>query len=98
MPEPAHKQWYKTSRWQRLRWSVLVAAGFTCSMCGKLEGNTRQLVADHDPPHRGDEAAFWDPARLKCLCKPCHDGDKQALERGGKVRPRVTVDGWPEGV
>ena len=77
------RAWYKTARWQKLRWSALVKAAFTCSRCGRLEADTAQLVADHDVPHRGDEALFWDAENLKCLCKPCHDRVKQSEERRG---------------
>lgn len=73
--------WYKTAAWQRLRWSVLVRDLFTCRRCGRVEGVTRLLVADHVVPHRGDSARFWDPANLQCLCKACHDGAKQAEDR-----------------
>lgn len=75
------RQWYKTARWQRLRWSILVRDLFTCQRCKKVEGNTRLLVADHKTPHRGDEALFWDAGNLQCLCKTCHDGVKQAEEQ-----------------
>jgi 5-methylcytosine-specific restriction endonuclease McrA len=76
------RAWYKTARWQKLRWSVLVRDCFTCQLCGRLEGNTAQLVCDHIEPHRGDEARFWN-GPFQTLCKPCHDGDKQASEKGG---------------
>ncbi len=79
--EQAHRAWYKTARWQRLRWSVLVDALFTCAMCRRVESLTRLLVADHVRPHRGDEALFWDRANLQCLCKACHDSLKQRAER-----------------
>lgn len=75
------RAWYKTARWQKLRWSILVRDLFTCQRCNKVEGNTRLLVADHKRPHRGDEALFWDAENLQCLCKPCHDSVKQAEER-----------------
>ncbi|AXQ93192.1 HNH endonuclease [Cereibacter sphaeroides] len=77
------RRWYKTARWQRLRWSVLVRDLFTCQRegCGRLEADTSLLVADHKIPHRGDEALFWDAANLQCLCKTCHDRDKQREER-----------------
>lgn len=93
--EPHYKAWYKTARWQRLRWSILVRDSFTCSMCGRLEGNTSQLVADHKRPHRGDETLFWDAENLTVLCKPCHDSDKQRIEKGGKARVTIGEDGWP---
>jgi len=72
---------YKKARWQKLRWSVLVRDMFTCKRCGRLEADTSQLVADHKIPHRGDEALFWDAGNLQCLCKTCHDRDKQREER-----------------
>lgn len=75
------RAWYKTARWQRLRWQVLVRDLFTCAMCGRVEAETRRLVADHVVPHRGDEALFWAEANLQCLCAPCHDGAKQRIER-----------------
>jgi 5-methylcytosine-specific restriction enzyme A len=76
----AYRQWYKTARWQRLRWSVLVRDHFTCRRCFRLEGNTALLVADHIVPHRGDHALFWDDDNLQTLCKPCHDSAKQREE------------------
>jgi 5-methylcytosine-specific restriction enzyme A len=78
------RRWYKTARWQRLRWSVLVRDLFTCRLCRRIEADTSQLVADHRVPHRGDEALFWDDGNLQCLCKACHDGVKQGEERAGR--------------
>ena len=72
---------YSTARWKALRWFVLVRDLFTCQMCGLLEGDTSNLVADHKRPHRGDPALFWDPQNLWCLCSPCHNSAKQAEER-----------------
>lgn len=81
------RRWYKTARWQSLRWTTLTRDMFTCQMpgCGRIESDTSRLVADHRVPHRGDARLFWSLDNLQCLCKPCHDGRKQALERGGAV-------------
>lgn len=79
------RNWYNTSRWKDLRWDVLEAALFTCTRCGRLEGDTSKLVADHIIPHRGDEGRFWDRSNLQCLCKACHDRVKQAEERRGPL-------------
>lgn len=80
------RQWYNSMRWRcprtGLRWHILRRDRFTCQMCGRIEPDSAQLVADHRVPHRGDEALFWDAANLWCLCKPCHDGAKQREERG----------------
>lgn len=82
------RKWYKTARWQRLRWDVLVRDQFTCRRCHRIEGTTSLLVADHRIPHRGDPDLFWSAENLQCLCKTCHDSAKQAEERrGGWVHP-----------
>lgn len=75
----AWRKWYKTARWQRLRWQVLTEAGFECAMCGRVEGAKGRMVCDHVRPHRGDEALFW-AGPFQALCKCCHDGDKQRAE------------------
>lgn len=82
------RRWYKTARWQRLRWSVLVRDLFTCTMCKRIEADTSQLVADHKVPHRGDEALFWDASNIACLCSQCHNSTKQALEKSGRLGRR----------
>jgi 5-methylcytosine-specific restriction enzyme A len=78
------RKWYKLARWKAkphgLRWRVLLRDLFTCQMCGKLEGDTSQLVADHKIPHGGDDALFWSEHNVWCVCKPCHDGAKQRQE------------------
>ncbi|MBI1621489.1 HNH endonuclease [Aquamicrobium zhengzhouense] len=75
------RAWYKTARWQKLRWSVLVRDLFTCQMCSRAEADTSLLVGDHIKPHRGDETLFWDASNIQCLCKRCHDRHKQRDER-----------------
>jgi 5-methylcytosine-specific restriction endonuclease McrA len=77
------RAWYDTERWRRKRLAIFTRDLFTCRMrgCGRIEGNTSQLVCDHIVPHRGDERLFWDDANLQTLCKPCHDRLKQIEER-----------------
>lgn len=75
------RAWYKTARWQRLRWSVLVRDLFMCVRCKRVEADTSKLVADHKQPHRGDEHLFWDETNLQTLCKDCHDSVKQIEEQ-----------------
>lgn len=78
------RRFYGTKRWQRLRWKILQRDLFTCAKCGRVEGNTSLLVADHIVPHRGDEALIWDEGNLQCLCKRCHDSVKQREERAAR--------------
>jgi len=80
------RKWYKTTRWQRLRMSVFERDLFTCQMCGKIESNTSQLVADHSKPHRGDVMLFWSPSNIQTLCAdPCHNSKKQSQERRAEI-------------
>lgn len=80
------RAWYKTARWQKLRWSALLRDRFTCCKCGRVEGNTSQLVGDHVIPHRGDEQLFWDIDNIQCLCRTCHDTEKRIEERRAWLR------------
>lgn len=80
------RKWYASTEWRKLRMRVLVRDLFTCQMCGKLEPNTALLVGDHKEPHRGDRARFFDEQNVWAVCKPCHDGEKQKLERAQGFR------------
>src|SRR5688572_10745903 len=76
------RKWYKTARWSRLRHRVFVRDCYTCQCgCGRLEGDTSLLVADHKTPHRGDERLFWDEANVQTMLKACHDSKKQKEEQ-----------------
>ncbi|ARR55343.1 HNH endonuclease [Rhizorhabdus wittichii DC-6] len=78
---------YNTARWKKLRMATFVRDNFTCQMCGRLEGNTSLLVADHRRPHRGDLMLFWDDSNLQTLCaSPCHSKHKQRIEQSADLR------------
>lgn len=75
---------YDTAAWARTRMEVFERDRFTCKWpgCGRIQGDTSQLVCDHVRPHRGDLKLFWSKPNLQTLCKsPCHDKHKQALEQ-----------------
>jgi len=76
-----YRKLYKTARWQKLRWSVLVRDLFTCQMCGRVQGDTSKLVCDHVERHNGDEVAFWSGPFQTLCADPCHNTHKQRLER-----------------
>lgn len=75
---------YKTARWKKLRKAQLAEHPLCqCPACG--EGRLRvtpATVVDHDRPHRGDEALFFDPSNLVSMGKTCHDR-KTARRDGG---------------
>jgi 5-methylcytosine-specific restriction protein A len=78
--DQATRALYKTARWQRLRLTILARDLYTCRICGGIEGNTSRLVCDHVERHSGDVERFW-AGPFQTLCKGCHDGEKQRLER-----------------
>lgn len=85
--------WYKTSRWQKLRWSILVRDRFTCKTCRTIKADTSQLVCDHITSHKGNERLFW-TGPFQTLCKQCHDSLKQRADKGNPSTP-IGLDGWP---
>ncbi len=83
MPKPSNHKLYG-HKWQVTR------AGFLrkhplCVFCERQGRATLATVVDHIEPHRCDKAKFWDRANWQPLCKPCHDGAKQRLERSGTI-------------
>ena len=81
------REMYDTRRWRKLRHEVFARDLFTCQMCGRLEGDTSKLVADHRIPHMGMADRFFDKSNLWTLCaSPCHNKIKQAEETAAKMR------------
>ena len=70
---------YKTASWRKAREAQLRAHPL-CRMHMELGQTVAATVADHIVAHRGDMDLFLDHANLQSLCKPCHDGHKQAQE------------------
>ena len=94
MTKPHYAAWYKTARWQKHR-ARFLALNPLCAMCAKENRVTPARVADHTVPHRGDETLFWDWENLTALCFTHHNSDKQRVEKGGKARVAIGIDGWP---
>jgi 5-methylcytosine-specific restriction endonuclease McrA len=63
------RRWYRTMRWIRLRYQVLVDAAYTCAQCGHVQ---TELEVDHIVKHDGDPVRFWNRHNLQALCPPCH--------------------------
>jgi 5-methylcytosine-specific restriction endonuclease McrA len=45
-------------------------------MCG-----APATIVHHKTPHRGDRKLFWDRKNWSPVCKPCHDGPLQSMEK-----------------
>jgi 5-methylcytosine-specific restriction protein A len=79
-------------RWGKAR-ARFLAAHPLCAMCARSGFTVAATVVDHIAPHKGDLSLFWDEGNWQPLCKPCHDRDKQRMERGGKAPLQFTADG-----
>lgn len=71
---------YRTARWKRERLAHL-AANPCCVDC-RAPANT----VDHEPPHRGDPAAFFDRRRYVSRCRTCHN-----VKTGRETRERANA-------
>lgn len=87
------RAWYSRKAWLDLR-AKRLAAEPVCRFCRDMGRVTVATTVDHIREHKGDWALFIDPANTQSLCKDCHDGRKQAIERRG-YDPTVGADGWP---
>lgn len=75
----AARAWYNSKAWRSKRLHQLRDQPL-CEYCAADGITTEATIANHDPPHRGDETAFFF-GPLKSACKACHDGRIQAEER-----------------
>jgi len=57
---------YNGNRWTQTSKAFL--EGKRCADCG----TTVRLQTDHDPPHDGTEATFYDRSRFIARCLRCH--------------------------
>lgn len=64
-----------------------------CVFCLAQDRYTGATVADHVEPHKGDVESFLCGA-LQSLCKSCHDGAKQRIEKRG-YDTACDLDGYP---
>ena len=80
--------------WRRLRaWHL--AANPLCVYCRQAGRLTLAEVVDHIDPFDGrNDPRRLDPGNLQSLCPTCHNGAKQALDKGGGLRG-CAIDGSP---
>lgn len=84
---------YKTKRWQHIRSSVLRDHPL-CAVCWERGLTVVATVVHHLNAHRGRWHLFVDPDNLQAVCKPCHDGELQFVERRGYSNS-IGDEGWP---
>lgn len=94
----AYRRLYKTARWQKLRARQL-AEHPLCVMCADQGRVTPATVCDHvDPKTKMNPDRFFD-GPFQSLCDDpryrCHSSGKQRIEKGGKPRVTIGIDGWP---
>ena len=63
---------YQTWRWKQERKAHLTKEPY-CRTCLRDNKRTLATTVDHEPPHRGDAAAFWDRSRYVSLCSRHHN-------------------------
>jgi 5-methylcytosine-specific restriction enzyme A len=73
------RSWYKSAKWKRIRKAQLEREPL-CVFHQRRGETVAATVCDHVKPHRGDRERFF-AGPFQSLCKPCHDGDKQSIER-----------------
>jgi hypothetical protein len=86
------QRWYKTARWQRRRQMQFSLKPF-CEWCEKRGITSPANIAHHAEKHDGDQTKFF-TGPLVSLCKACHDGEAQSIERRGYSK-EIGEDGWP---
>lgn len=76
---------YSSAAWRKLR-ALHLSRHPLCALCQAVGRVTQATVVDHIVPHRGDARLALDQTNLQSLCKACHDGAKQSLDRSGRLR------------
>ena len=93
MPKADWHHLYDLKRWKATRLFQLGTHPMCC-LCEEAGKLTPACIVDHIVPHKGDVDLFFDPNNLQSLCKSCHDGVKQKLERTG-IRKGSDLQGQP---
>lgn len=88
-----HGWMYKTKTWRRLRQSH-IDRNPLCAVCLERGTTCAAEVVHHLTPHRGVWHLFVDPDNLQSVCKACHDGELQFIEKRGYSNA-IGPDGWP---
>jgi len=80
--------------WKKLREQVLERDKYLCVNCRKRGWLTKANQVDHIVER--SKGGKDDLLNLQSLCEDCHK-QKTAHRMGLDPRPRIGLDGWPEG-
>ena len=83
---------YKTSRWRKLRQTIIRRDFGLCQECKRRNIYTKGTVVHHIVEAREDITLFWQEINLELVCDACHNRDHP--ERSGgktKAKPKVNV-------
>jgi 5-methylcytosine-specific restriction endonuclease McrA len=86
---------YKHPRWLNLRRKALARDGWRCTVCSADVRGKGAARVDHIVPVRTDPTLAWTLSNLRTLCPSCDN--KRHSEKGGRERPPIGLDGYPEG-
>lgn len=92
--------WPTTSRhergygrhWERLRQQAMTRDKRLCQPCLRAGRVTPATEVDHVMPKA--KGGTDDMANLAAICHKCH-AEKTIRENGGRVKLRISLDGWP---
>lgn len=83
---------YKTSRWRKLRQTIIRRDFGLCQECKRRNRYTKGTVVHHIVEAREDITLFWEGTNLELVCDACHN--REHPERSGgktKAKPKVNV-------
>lgn len=88
-----YRHLYGTARWQRIS-ARQRSIQPLCQRCFKRGHVVAAAVCHHVYPDMKLDRATFFIGPFESLCKPCHDGPMQQIERTG-YSTEVGADGWP---
>jgi len=89
----AYRYLYRSTAWRKGR-VLFLREHPLCVRCMAKGLTVPATVVNHIKPHKGDLTLFFDRKNMEAVCKRCHDGAIQQIERIG-FSTCIGVDGWP---
>ena len=87
MNHTSYNDFFKSQKWQRLRYEVLCKSNMSCELCGASRRNGAELHVDHIEPRSLRPDLELEVDNLQVLCKACNLG-KSNLDNTD-FRPRI---------